>query len=60
MSTAHLEDFGWLLPLLHEEQLGPAVPLVVSDVDGNFRGLQLLFEVALAAAPIVDVLQEAQ
>lgn len=53
----YLDDFLGLVPLLHHAQLGPAVPLVVSDVDGNLRGLQPLVAVALTAAPLVDFLQ---
>lgn len=58
--TAYLDDFGRLIPLVHHEQLCPAAPLVVSDVDGKIRGLQPLVAVALTAAPLVDVLQGAE
>lgn len=60
MRSAYLDDFVGFFSLVHHVQLGPAVPLVVSDVDGKTRGLQLLVAVALAAAPQVDVLQGAE
>lgn len=59
-SLPYLDDFSRLLPLVHHEKLGPAVPLIVSDVDGKIGGLQPLVAVALAAAPLVDVLQWAE
>lgn len=53
----HLDDFCWLLPLLHHVQLGSAVPLVVSDVDGHLGGLQPLVAATLAATPLIHVLE---
>lgn len=53
----YLDDFCRLLPLLQQAQLGSAVPLIISDVNGDLRGLQPLEAVALTAAPLIDSLQ---
>lgn len=53
----YLDDFRRLLPLLQQAQLGSAVPLVISDVNGDLRGLQPLVAVALTAAPLIDSLR---
>lgn len=56
--VCYLEDFRRLMPLLHYVELASAVSHIISDVDGDFSGLQLLKTVALTAAPLIDVLRE--
>lgn len=53
-----LYDCLRLLAFVHHVQLSSAVPFIVSDVDGDLRGLQPLEAVALTATPLVDFLQE--
>lgn len=55
--ACYLCDCCWLLPLLHHVQFGSAVSLIVSDVDGDLRGLQPLKTVTLTATPLIDVLR---
>ena len=52
----HICDGLWLVSFLNHLQLGTAVPLVVTDIDGHLSCLQALKAVALAATPLVDVL----
>lgn len=56
----HLYDCCRLFPFLHYVQFGSAVSLIVSDADGELRGLQPLKTVALAATPLIDVLREGE
>lgn len=55
---SHLCECVWLFPLLHHVQFGTAVPLIISDANGDLRGLQPLIAVTLTATPLIDVLQE--
>lgn len=54
----HLYDLLRLLPLVDHVHLSSAISLVISDVDGQLGGLQLLVAVALTAAPHVNVLRK--
>lgn len=58
MCVSDLYDGSRLVPLLHHMHFGSAVPLIISDVDGDLGGLQPLKTVTLTAAPLIDVLQE--
>lgn len=58
MCVSDLYDGIRLIPLLHHMHFGSAVPLIISDVDGDLGGLQPLETVTLTAAPLIDVLQE--
>lgn len=55
---SHLCECFWLFPLLHHVQFGSAIPLIISDANGDLRGLQPLIAVTLTATPLIDVLQE--
>lgn len=52
----YLYDLAGLSILVNDVHLSSAVSLVISDVDGQLGGLQLLVAVRLAAAPNVNVL----
>ena len=56
--VSHLCECFWLFPLLHHVQFGSSVPLIISDANGELRGLQPLIAVTLTATPLIDVLQE--
>lgn len=56
--VCHLYDFCRLFPILHHVQFGSAVSLIISDVDGDLRGLQPLKPVTFTATPLIDILQE--
>lgn len=56
ISFTHLSQSLWFSPVLHHDQLGPAVPLIVPDIDGQLGGLQTLKTIAVAAAPLINIL----
>lgn len=53
----HVGDSLWLLSLLNHLKIGTAVPLIITNIDGNLGGLQTLKAVALAATPLKDILR---
>jgi hypothetical protein len=57
MQMSHVDDSLWLSSLLNNLQLGTAIPLVVTDIDGQLGRLQSLEAVALTATPLEDVLR---
>lgn len=57
MKVPHVDDLLRFSSLVHHVDLGPAVPLVVPDVDGHLRRLDLLEPVTLAPCPLIDVLR---
>lgn len=54
---SHLYDCCRLVPLIHHVQFSSAVPLIISDANGDLGGLQPLIAVTLTAAPLIDFLQ---
>lgn len=54
----YLYDLLRLTVLVNDVHLSSAISLVISDVDGQLRGLQLLVAVSLTAAPDVNVLHQ--
>ena len=53
----YLCEYSWLVSLLHHVHLRPAVPLIISDVNRDLRGLQALEAITLAATPLIHILQ---
>lgn len=53
-----LYDLRRLLPLVNQVHLSSASSLIISDVDGQLGGLQLLVAVTLAAGPDINILQK--